>query len=141
MKRWIICGIFLVLQTLRIAGWIYSVPRSTFISYGHVHTYYGCGITGGTIGLGWGYTESDYGWHVSVNPWARQILRTRAIRGKCPLGFTFLAWDPPRMDHHFIALPFWFLMLLSAIGLVIVWLKTARPSPKGAFPVELTTDH
>jgi len=132
IRRWLIRCLCLLPLTLCAAGWAWSITHYGWVSYCGTNRWMQAGTDGGVVTVGSG---QDTGWRgrglsaiTGANP--RRFWPLPAWRG-----FDFLRSG----DGVFLVVPYWLLLLLSALVLGLGWRGT-RPRQLGpGFPVELAS--
>jgi hypothetical protein len=144
VRRWFIRGFFVGLLLSCLAAWWASGYYSATVDY----------FQDGRFGVG-GESMAGivrFGGGIGVEYYCPSGFSGHVARSSPP-GFMALRWDEPK-DYYFgfsvfsghstttgtvfgISVPYWFISLVLAVLLWLVWRKT-RPKPKGgAFPVEI----
>ena len=148
LRRWIIRTIFVGLLSIFIGGWIASTFYFYSAAFGNDRHWIGLNQGPGTIIVG-GVWIKDPAFHTPNSGllgwrlwepkfwpefWPSKLPGTTQYF----LGFSF-QYDsvPGGYQRLHVAVPFWFLTLLSGGGVWVVWRKTRRGEFRG-FPVEVS---
>ncbi|MEI8196438.1 MAG: hypothetical protein WCI73_11055 [Phycisphaerae bacterium] len=142
-RRWIIRCLFILPLLLCVVGWVLSGWYDLGAGYGCYRKHaVGCVLEPGCVGMGWWRGSSQEGWFCNVgthNPsfWLPEYLRSHSFLGFVVYHYEVISFTSG-FKFYSVYVPFWFLILLSAAVLFIVWRKT-RPKNQQlrAFPLEV----
>ena len=143
VKRWLIRCLCLLPLTLCGLGWVWSESHGANVRYVYAQRT-GCvrgGTSSGRVLLIW-----EQGDALRSNPrglshgsWRRDAMDDVTLPGEMAwLGFRIWRYEGSTYyTARRVDVPYWFLLLLSALFLLLAWCATRpRPQPQG-FPVEL----
>ena len=155
LKHWLIRSFFIVPLLLCIFGWTFSVSHVALIRYTHAGTDYSISTRCGTVEALW-----ENCWDRPIDGWSGSVCISTPDSHVLPtplfifesrppvpgttlcrltiLGFAFHDWTGGRSFLRQLLVPYWFLILLLAFGLIVSWKKTKpKPDSKTAFPVKV----
>ena len=144
IRRWLIGCLCLLPLVLCGLGWVWSESHGAALSYVYHDTHrVQCGTSFGRVRLRW---ERAKGFHTMLNGpsiWSwRPDPAADALYpdDRAWLGFRIRHREDASTEYRRVAVPYWFLLILSALLLLLAW-RTTRPRQGGGqgFPVELAT--
>ena len=127
---------------LSVGGWVWSRWYDLEAMYAYKDHAVDCGLDSGCVSMAWGHFPRRAGWYCYVRThdlhfWLPEYLLSHSFLG---FGGEHVV-DRRRgsgFDVYSVYVPIWFLILLSAAVLFLVWRKT-RPKidQLRAFPVQV----
>ncbi len=142
--RWVIHGVFIFLILLCAGGWVESYGHVDYFGWCRDRYAYDISSRAGSMTLLYSVTlayitdaRDPVGWRwdrAPIMPENRSLFR-QDPRVFC--GFGYGHAEGALSDERWVAVPYYFLILVFSGVLLIVWRKTRPRKVGGAFPVEV----